>query len=366
MSQKIGRWMERAAQRDYSKSWQIPGKFPWIFQQPKPPITGRPISVKENYLRCVKGDKPYWMPAYFYEVNIVWPDALEEHPIPEVDGYDWWGVDWILVDDIDGMITRPGTRVISEFSKWKEEVEWPDLSLVDFATDGAKIQKAYDPDRPHVYECVEGITERLHEMMPFDECLMAFYEEPELLREFHEKMADYKIECCKQVFTHYGRVDGVVYHDDWGTQRSGFYSNEMFREHIMPPTQRLLDYMISQGMFLELHSCGNNMQYVPEIIEMGFDMWTPQIDANDIEALYDNYGKDLSFSFMLFLKKEWDEEKVRETVRAFVDRFGATGRTMCWIRPEDIGEVGMKQDDIARDELYRYSLNYYNQLYGRK
>ena len=69
---------------------------------------------------------------------------------------------------------------------------------------------------------------------------------------------------------------------------------------------------------------------------------------------------------MLFLKKEWDEEKVRETVRNFVDRFGATGRTMCWIRPDDFGEIGMKQDEIARDELYRYSLNYYNKLYGRK
>ena len=173
----VGKFMKTAAERDYSKEWQSPGSFPWIFQRPKPPITGeRPISVRDNYIRCVKGKQPYWMPAYFYESNIVWPDAMEEHPVPEVDGYDWWGVYWTMVETVGGMITKPGTRVINDFSNWKEEVEWPDLSLVDFKSDGEKIQKMLDPDRVHIYECVEGLFERLHEMMPFDETLMQFYE----------------------------------------------------------------------------------------------------------------------------------------------------------------------------------------------
>ena len=103
----VSKFMQTAANRDYSKHWQAEGSFPWIFQQPKPPIEERPISVRENYIRCVKGEEPYWMPAYFYESNTVWPDAMEEHPVPEVDGYDWWGVDWFMVDGINGMITRP-------------------------------------------------------------------------------------------------------------------------------------------------------------------------------------------------------------------------------------------------------------------
>lgn len=239
----VSKFMQTAANRDYSKHWQAEGSFPWIFQQPKPPIEERPISVRENYIRCVKGEEPYWMPAYFYESNTVWPDAMEEHPVPEVDGYDWWGVDWFMVDGINGMITRPGTRTISDFAKWKEELPWPDLSVVDFKADGEKLQKAMDPDRPHIYECVEGIFERLHELIPFDESLVAFYEEPELLEEFFQKMADYKIESTEQIFKYYGRVDGVLYHDDWGTQRSGFFSNEMFREQIMPATSRYLKFI---------------------------------------------------------------------------------------------------------------------------
>ena len=106
----IGKFMQTAANRDYAKEWQAPGSFPWIFQRPKAPITGRSYSVRENYIRCVKGEQPYWMPAYMTESNTIWPDAMEEHPVPEKDGYDWWGVYWTMVDDIGGKIGRASCR----------------------------------------------------------------------------------------------------------------------------------------------------------------------------------------------------------------------------------------------------------------
>lgn len=358
----VGRFMQTAANRDYSKSWQSEGSFPWLAQQPKEPITGRPYSVKDNYIRCVKGQQPYWMPAYFYETNTVWPDAMEEHPVPEVDGYDWWGVYWTMVEKVGGMITKPGTRTISDFARWKEELEWPDLSVVDFEADGKKLQKTMDPERPHIYECVEGIFERLHEMIPFDESLMAFYEEPELLEEFFQKMADYKIESTEKIFKYYGQVDGVLYHDDWGTERSGFFSNEMFREQLMPATRRFLKFVKDQGKFIELHSCGRNMQYVPEMIEMGIDMWMPQMRANDADYLYNHFGKQMTFCFGMEIPHDWKEAEIRKAVRDFVDHYGETGRTMLWIMTDMTDPM---QDVVARDELYNYSLEYYNKLYHR-
>lgn len=355
-----GKFMQQAANRDYSKWWQGDGTWPQMFQQPKPPITGRPYSVLENYKRCVLGEQPYWMPLYMAETNTVWPDAMEEHPVPEVNGFDWWGVNWVMEEGIGGMITKPGTRTISEFANWKEELEWPDLSVVDFAADGKKISSAYDPDRAHIYECVEGLFERLHELIPFDESLLAFYEEPELLEEFFQKMADYKIESCKKIFEHYGRVDGVLYHDDWGAEKAGFFSNEMFEEQILPPTKRFFDFLHAEGKFIELHSCGRNMQYVPLMIEMGINHWTPQYRCNDMDFLYDTYGKDMTFTIPLMLADDMAEDKAREAVRNFVDRYGETGRTMAWIMT---GNPEVQK--AAADELYNYSLEFYNKLYNR-
>ena len=192
---------------------------------------------------------------------------------------------------------------------------------------------------------------------------MAFYEEPELLEEFFQKMADYKIESTQKVFEYYGRVDGVLYHDDWGTQRSGFFSNEMFRNQLMPATSRFLKFIKDQGKFIELHSCGKNIQYLPEMIEMGIDMWTPQAVINDPDYLYENFGDKMTFAFWVNIDPKADEAEVRKIARDFVDHYGAKGRCMPCFMTDMSNPM---QSMAAHDELYHYSLEYYNKLYGRK
>jgi len=356
----VSRFMETAASRDYSKFWAQEHTFPWMIQQKKAPLPKRDADTRENYLRTVKGEKPFFIPLYGHDTNTVWPDAVEEHPVPEVDGFDWWGVEWEMVETAGGMITKTGTRVITDFSKWEEQVPWPDLSVVDFKADGAKIAANLDPERIHIFESTEGLFERLHEMMPFDESLLAFYEYPEELESFFRKMADYKIEVCENVFKYYGQVDGVLYHDDWGSQRAGFFSNEMFREQIMPATKLLTDYIRGQGKFLELHSCGRNMQYIPEMIELGFDMWAPQWNANDPEYIYENFGDKMTFPYPLRIEKDMDEQAVRQAVRDFVEHYGPKGRAMAQIM------ASPEQRAVAADELYTYSLAFYSKLFGRE
>ena len=355
-----GRFMEQAANRDYSKWWQAEGSIGYLVQKPKPPIEGRPHDIADNYVRAATGNQPFWIPVYGTESNTIWPDAMEEHPVPEVDGYDWWGVNWIMEKGIGGMITKPGTRTISTFAKWQEELEWPDLSLVDFAADGKKLSANLDPQRVHVYQCVEGIFERLHELIPFDESLLAFYEEPELLDAFFNKMADYKIESCGKIIDHYGRVDGVLYHDDWGTERAGFFSNEMFEAQLFPPTKRLMDYLHTRVKFIELHSCGRNMQYVPLMIRLGINVWTPQARCNDLDFLYDTYGDRMTFTIPLRIRAGLSSDERKAAVRAYVDRYAPKGRVLCMISCED-----RKDAKEVEAELVAYSYAFYNKLYGR-
>ena len=61
-------------------------------------------------------------------------------------------------------------------------------------------------------------------------------------------------------------------------------------------------------------------------------------------------------------KKAAKEEEIRRAVRDFVDHFGENGRVMAFIMTDMTDPM---QDVIARDELYHYSLEYYNKLYGR-
>lgn len=173
-------------------------------------------------------------------------------------------------------------------------------------------------------------------------------------------MADYKIAVTEKVFDNYGRIDGVCYHDDWGTQRAGFFSVDMLREQIMPATKRYFDFIHEKGKFIELHSCGRNMAYVPTMLEMGVDHWTPQRGVNDMDWLYDNYGKEMTFTISLELPSGLTQDERNARIHGFVDRYGETGRVMCRLSCEN-------PDDLtdAENELVAYSFDYYNKLYNR-
>jgi uroporphyrinogen-III decarboxylase len=194
--------------------------------------------------------------------------------------------------------------------------------------------------------------------MPFDDALAAFYDEPESLQDFFEGVADFKIELLKKVFSYYDPIDYIIYGDDWGTQRAGFFSNQMFRETIMPPTKRIWDFVHSTGRFIELHSCGLTQQYIEEIIEMGADAWTPQ-EINDFDMLTEKYGKQIAITVPIRgVDTAQNEDEAREAVRAFVDKYAPRGKL--------IATVPFNQNfaltAAAGDELYRYSSAYYAKI----
>jgi len=339
-------------------SRQPQGSFPWMLQQVPQPIEGRPVTPKENLRRVFTGETPYWIPVWMQDNQYCWPDVVLEHPMYEQDGFDWWGTEWVDVPAAGGMMVKPGTRVVTDITRWREEMPIPDLSKVDFAED-AKLQTArYDPDRMHVFHCPEGLFERLHECMPFEEALAVFYEEPEALADFFAGVADFKIELLDKVFSYYDPVDYVIYGDDWGTQRAGFFSNKMYREQIMPETKRIWDYIKSRGKFIELHSCGLTQQYIEEIIEMGADAWTPQ-DINDFDMLTEKYGEQIAITVSVagIMEAKTADEAVR-LVRAYVDKYAPRGKLVCGFMMNFDPAVSK----AASDELYEYSSKFYDKI----
>jgi len=338
-------------------SRQPEGTFPNKMQQPPTPLYpgDRPITAKENWLRIYRGEKPSWLPIYLVDNQYCWPDVVLEHPKYEVDGFDWFGTEWVTEPNIMGQMPKPGTRVITDITKWREEVTFPDLGSVEWEED-AKLQTArYDPGRPHLFHCSEGLFERLHELMPMDDTMLAMAEEPEHVHDFFAAMVSYKIELIGLVFKHYDPVDYIIWADDWGTARAGFFSNKMFRELIMPHTAECWDWIHSQGKFIELHSCGLSQQYIEEFVEMGLDAWTPQ-SINDIDALTKKYADRIAFTVWLpEIEAAKSEKEAREYIRKFVDKYAPRGKIIA-------GPIMNTDENIrtaALNELYNYSSEFY-------
>ena len=345
---------------DYDKmppSRQPEGTFPHMAQQPPKPLYpgNRPITAKENLLRVYRGETPMWMPIWLTDSQYCWPDVYAEHALFEGDGLDWWGQEWVYVPDAGGQMPKPGTRVIYDIANWQNEVVFPDLDAPDWKEDAIMQTSRYDPDRAHLFHCVEGIFERLHEMMPMDEAMIAFYEEPEAVHSFFDRMVQYKIDLMERVFKYYAPIDYIIYGDDWGTQRAGFFSNEMYQEFIMPYAKRVFDWVHGTGRYIELHSCGLTQQYIEEFIEMGLDAWTPQ-PINDLDMLTEKYGDKIALTVMVDgVGTAKSEGEARQIIRSFVDKYAPRGKVIAGpiMNPDE------KIRKAALEALYNYSSEFY-------
>ena len=347
---------------DYTKippSRQRAGTFPHMVQQPPKPLYpgNRPVTARENYLCVLQGKLPYWMPVWLSDTQYCWPDVMQEHALWESDGPDWWGQQWVWEPTSHGLMPKPGSRVITDMARWEEQVTVPDFAQVDWESDAAIQTARYDPERCHLFHCATGVFERLHELMGMGEAMLAMYEEPEAVHAFNEMMVGYKTHLLSLVFRYYAPIDFIIYGDDWGTQRAGFFSNEMFRTFLLPYTRRIWDYVHSCGKYVELHSCGLTQQYIEEMIEMGLDAWTPQ-PINDLDWLTANYGDKLSLTVTVpGLEQARTEADVRRCVRRFVDDYAPRGYRVVATGLSALRDPQLER--AAQEELYYNSLAYY-------
>lgn len=112
-------------------------------------------------------------------------------------------------------------------------------------------------------------------MMGTENTLVAMMEEPELV----EDMFDTYLSRCETLFS---RVWGAGYHfdeifwyDDMGYKGTTFFSPNMYRSMLQPYHKRAVDWAHNRGIYAQLHSCGDVMTLLPDIVATGVDALNP-------------------------------------------------------------------------------------------
>jgi len=94
-------------------------------------------------------------------------------------------------------------------------------------------------------------------------------------------------------------VDVIRFGDDLGMTSGAFMDMATFRKIFKPRYRILCDYVKQHSnMKIFLHSCGSIRQYIPDLIEVGFDILNPvQTNCYDMDpfALKKEFGKDITF-----------------------------------------------------------------------
>ena len=113
--------------------------------------------------------------------------------------------------------------------------------------------------------------EQVRSLMGFEDHMMAHYDQPDLLGDLLDILADMEIACIKQ-FAESGSIDAFMTWEDWGLQSGLQMDMEMFRQFYKPRYQRIIDATHNAGMHYIWHNCGMVNEMLSDKIEMGVDV----------------------------------------------------------------------------------------------
>lgn len=194
-------------------------------------------------------------------------------------------------------VHTPDKIVIKDIEEWQKYLKVPNV-IYNAEEWEPFIAEAEAVDRNEQYVApfiAPGVFEQCHYLMEIQNCLMNFYEYPDEMHEVIDCITEWELayaaELCK-----YLKPDALFHHDDWGSQQSTFLSPEMFREFIKPAYMKIYGYYKSHGVELIVHhSDSYAATLVPDMIDMGIDIWQGVMKSNNIPALIEQYKGKITF-----------------------------------------------------------------------
>ena len=108
-----------------------------------------------------------------------------------------------------------------------------------------------------------------------EQLLIAMIDEPEWCKDMFDHELDLDIQLMDRVWDAGYHFDELHWYDDMGYKLTQFFSMNTYRELLQPAHQRAIDWAHAHGIPARLHSCGDIMPFVPELVNMGLDGLNP-------------------------------------------------------------------------------------------
>jgi len=290
------------------------------------------LTKKQNLMETMKGGNPdRFVNQYeFMDIILEAPMDLPLAPGPGTRIKNKWGItfDW-PADQLGSFPMHDEEhKALKDITNWKESVKAPSVFYTDeeWAAAEAHAKSVDRNDKFVTAFCAPGIFEMTHHLMSMEDALMALYEEPEAMKELIDYVVEYELAYAAEVVKHI-QPDALFHHDDWGSQRSSFISPAMFDEFILPAYKKVYGFWKANGVELIVHhSDSYAANLVPEMIEMGIDIWQGAMTTNNVPELIKQYGGKITFMGDIDSGRVdfpgWTREKIYEDTKKACEECG--------------------------------------------
>ena len=236
-----------------------------------------------------------------------------------------WGVYRSFPENVPGAfpVHDPEHIVIKDVEHWRDYI--PVIPSVKFPEaqweEAIAAAEAVDRNEQFVTTMITpGVFEQCHYLMEIQNCLVALYEYPDEMHEIIDMYTDFELAYAEEICRHL-HPDALAHHDDWGTQRSTFMSPEMFEEFFVPAYKQIYGYYKDHGVQVIVHhSDSYAATLVPQMIDLGIDIWQGVMRSNDIPAMLKEYTGKITFMGGINSADVDFEGTTQEVIRGVVER----------------------------------------------
>ncbi len=197
---------------------------------------------------------------------------------------------------------------------------------------------------------------RILDLRGFEEAMLDFAEECEEIQILIDKVCEYNVRQMKLICQKH-KSELIFTGDDLGMQRGIAIGAAKWRKYFKPAFKKIYDVCHGYGKYVFMHTDGDIIEIMPDLVDTGVDIINPQYRANGIDRLVETCkGRipimlDLDRQLFPHASPSELREHIRETVERMYMPQGGFGINV------EIGmEVPMENIEAIIDEIDKIRL----------
>jgi len=331
---------------------------PWqAYVNPVPTPPG--FTSREIVRRAIEFEGPPRIPysfiqpleSDFVELAAVAPGDADISRVPKGElVFDDWGVGRRSSGTLWGHAEVHPLQDLSTLDSY----QFPNVAARERFAAAAALAKAGNEAGKYVVgaDPIMGI-ERLRLLVGFADLMLALYTQRPQLERLIDKLTEMTLDVV-QAYADMGGVHGFMTWEDWGLQTTLQIRPEQWREVFKPRYARIVQATHAAGMHYVFHCCGQIMDIIPDLIEIGVDvLQLDQPRLMGVERLANEFGGKICFWNTVDIQwsphPEVTLDEVRAEVRRMVEafaRFNGGFIARQYPQPRDIGMPREKHQAI--------------------
>ena len=298
------------------------------------------MTAKKCVQEALNGREPEWVPTFEWILN---PDVMEamtgtrdemefvektgidgiaigtdmKHEFVDEKHYkDEWGITRVSWDEYPNPVGHP-VQTLDDFKK----LNIPDPDA-DYRFD--KIKTALDRfgDEKSIIIRLRDVFSQPRDLMGFENFLMAFYTDPDLVDELMRISVEYNTKLAKNAKEIGGKI--IVVGDDVADNSGLMMSPDMYKKQIFPRFKELISNFKEMDFLVIKHTDGKILDIMDLLVESGIDCIDPidPLAGMNIAEMKKDYGDKLclkgNIDCVKTLVNKTQEEVKKETIECIL------------------------------------------------